>query len=77
MGQHSSLLYDAAKASRVASPVGRDSGRRAMSGMTSGRQMVERGVTKLRDRTGLRYQGLALAALRVGYVGLCRVSPIL
>ncbi len=48
-----------------------------MSGMTSGRQMVERGVTKLRDRTGLRYQGLALAALRVGYVGLCRVSPIL
>jgi len=69
-------LYDAVKASRVASPVGRDSGGRAMSGMTSSRQMAERGVTRL-GRTGLRYQGLALAVLRVGYVGLCRVSSIL
>jgi len=31
-----------------------------MSGTAFGRQMAERGVTKLRDRTGLRYQGLAL-----------------
>jgi len=63
-------LYDAAKASRVSSPVGRHSGERAVSGTAFGRQMAERGVTKLRGRTGLRYQGL------VGHVGLCRVSPI-
>lgn len=31
-----------------------------MSGTAFGRQMAERGVTKLRDRTGLCYQGLAL-----------------
>jgi len=48
-----------------------------MSGTAFGRQMAERGVTKLRDRTGLRCQGLALALLRVGYAGSCRVSPIL
>jgi len=31
-----------------------------MPGATSGRQMAERGVAKTRNRTGLRYQGLAL-----------------
>jgi len=45
--------------------VGRDSGGRAMSGTAFGRQMAERGVTKTRDRTGLRYQGLTLAGRSV------------
>ncbi len=60
MGRYSSLLYDAVKASRVASPVDRGSSERAMSGTAFGRQMAERGVAKTRNRTGLRYQGLAL-----------------
>ena len=52
------LLYDAVKASHLRWC--RDSGEQPMSGTAFGRQMAERGVTKLRDRTGLRYQGLAL-----------------
>ena len=43
----------------------RDNGEQPMSGTAFGRQMAERGVTKLRDRTGLRYQGLALASRSV------------
>jgi len=38
----------------------RDSGEQPKSGTAFGRQVAERGVTKLRGRTGLRYQGLAL-----------------
>ncbi|HPL30203.1 MAG TPA: hypothetical protein PLG21_19320 [Anaerolineae bacterium] len=38
----------------------RGSSERAMSGTAFGRQMAERGVAKTRNRTGLRYQGLAL-----------------
>lgn len=38
----------------------RNNGEQAMSGTAFGRQMAERGVAKLRDRNGLRYQGLAL-----------------
>jgi len=43
----------------------RDSGDQPMSGTAFGRQMAERGVAKLRDRTGLCYQGLALASRSV------------
>ena len=43
----------------------RDNGEQPMSGTAFGRQMAERGVAKLRDRTGLRYQGLALATRSV------------
>jgi|GEM_PF-5708861 len=32
-----------------------------MSDTAFGQRMAERGVTKARERTGLRYQGLALA----------------
>jgi len=38
----------------------RDSGDQPMSGTAFGRQMAERGVTKTRDRTGMRYQGFVL-----------------
>ncbi len=38
----------------------RDNGEQPMSGTAFGRQMAERGVTKARERTGLRYQGLVL-----------------
>ena len=43
----------------------RGSSERAMSGTAFGRQMAERGVSKTRNRTGLHYQGLALAGRSV------------